>query len=74
MLLAAALIAVLLAVPAPAGASMRPRPPSAAAFERATREALATGAFDRRPAPRSGGVGTGPAPVRWRPLPAGSGC
>ncbi len=64
MLLAVALIAVLLALPATAGASTRPRPPSAAAFERATRVALATGAFDRRPAPRSGGVGTGPAPVR----------
>ena len=59
LLLGAALIAAILALPAIAGASSRPQPPSAAAFERATRDALATGAFDRGPAPRSGGIGTG---------------
>ena len=59
VLLAAALLAVVLALPAAAGASSRPEPPTAAAFEHATRDALATGAFDRRPARRGGGSGTG---------------
>jgi hypothetical protein len=60
MLLVAALIAALFALPATAGASSRPQPPSAASFERATRDLLDGGTFDSAPAARSGGIGTGP--------------
>lgn len=60
MLLVAALLVVGLLLPATAVASARPGPPSAAAFERATRDLLRAGTLDGPAAARSGGVGTGP--------------
>ncbi|MFN8112096.1 MAG: hypothetical protein U0R51_02740 [Solirubrobacterales bacterium] len=60
MLLGAAIAAALLLLPGAAGASSRPAPPSAAAFERATRELIRSGELDRAPAvSRSGGLGAG---------------
>ncbi len=62
MPLAAALLAALLALPATAAASARPEPPSAASFERSTRELLSSGDLGSAPAARSGGIGAGSDP------------
>jgi len=49
-------------------ASAAKRPPSSAAFDRATRSLLDSRALDRPPAPRGGGIGTGPPGAPGRSL------
>jgi len=58
-LLALAAALVVAAGAGPATAADRPSPPTAAAFERATRELLRDGTLDREPARRGGGLPAG---------------